>query len=164
MSLFCFSLTYILFQQFFSNLIMPAFCSLFLPSYLSENYSGKISTSLTIILFILSWHNMLTMLIIMKTLLFEEDLHMILHIATLPQPRNLLIFEYQLISKYECIILLVHLLFLPEFPIIFIHRSYFISAPSPTIPVLLFNLFIVSDYSDVHNLFTSYRSLGKIRR
>ena len=44
-----------------------------------------------------------------------------------------------------------HLLFLPEFPIIFTHYSYFIPIPSPIIPI---NFYYVSD-NEVHSLFSS---------
>ena len=43
----------------------------------------------------------------------------------------------------EPIMLLVLPIIIPEFPIFFTH-SYFISTPSPIIPVLFLNIFIVS--------------------
>ena len=52
------------------------------------------------------------------------------------------------------IMLLIYLLFLPEFPITFTHYSYFILMPSPIIPVIFFNFYCVSD-NKVHSLFSS---------
>ena len=50
--------------------------------------------------------------------------------------------SYPSVIKPEPIMLSVLPLFLPEFPIIFTHYSYFIPMPSPIIPVIFFKLLV----------------------